>query len=136
MTQPDSAPALVAGLTAECSQVVTHALTAASVASGLVAAFSTPSMVALMEKAAFEATRPCLAPGQTTVGTDVSIRHLAATPVGMSVRAKAELLRVEGRRLDFAIEAWDDVEKIGEGTHTRMVVDLARFTERVGKKHA
>ena len=79
---------------------------------------------------------PASRPGQTTVGTDVSIRHLAATPVGMSVRARAELVHVDGRRLDFTVEAWDDAEKIGEGTHSRMIVDAARFGDRLAKKQA
>ena len=113
---------------------VTEALTAARYASGLVAAFATPAMVGLMESAAVEATRAHLSPGDTTVGIDVTIKHLAATPVGMLVRARAELVRVDGRRLDFRVEAWDDAEQIGEGTHTRMIVNEARFKERCERK--
>ena len=125
---------LAQGLVGESTVRVTEALTAARFASGLVAAFATPAMVGLMESAAVEATRTHLAPGDTTVGIDVHIKHLAATPVGMLVRARAELVGVDGRRLDFRVEAWDEAEKIGEGTHTRMIVNEARFKERCEKK--
>jgi predicted thioesterase len=124
------------GLVGESSEIVTPEMTAASHGSGLVAAFSTPALVALMEGAAFQATRPLLPPGQTTVGIHVDVKHLAATPVGMRVRARAELTRVEGRRLEFKVEAWDDVDKIGEGTHARMIVDEGRFYERFENKRA
>ncbi len=91
-------------------------------------------MVALMENAAFNAVKSSLAPDQTTVGVEVNIKHLAATPPGLRVRAHAELVQVQGRRLEFKVEAWDDLEKIGEGTHTRMVVDTARFNARFEQK--
>ncbi len=122
------------GLVGESSLVVTEALTAASYGSGLVPAFATPAMVGLMEGAAFDATRSYLDAGQTTVGMEVNIRHLAATPVGMRVRARAVLTRVDGRRLYFDVEAWDEVEKIGEGTHARMIVDSARFNAKFNAK--
>jgi fluoroacetyl-CoA thioesterase len=125
---------LTPGLVGESTTRVTDELTAARYASGLVAAYATPAMVGLIESAAVEATRGHLPPGDTTVGIDLNIRHLAATPVGMSVHARAELVNVDGRRLDFRVEAWDDAEKIGEGTHTRMVVNEARFKERCEKK--
>lgn len=124
------------GLVGESAEVVTPELTAAAHGSGLVAGFATPAMVALMEGAAFNATRPLLPPGQTTVGIHVDVKHLAATPIGMRVHARAELTRVEGRRLEFRVEAWDDVEKIGEGIHARMIVDEARFNDRFEKKRA
>ena len=124
------------GLVGESSEIVTDELTAASYDSGLVSAFATPAMVGLMESAAFLATKEYLPEGQTTVGVEVNIRHLAATPVGMQVHARAELVRVDGRRLFFAVEAWDEVEKIGEGTHTRMLVDEARFNARFEEKRS
>ncbi len=127
---------LVPGLVGETDEIVTEASTAARYASGLVAAFATPAMVGLMEGAAFFATKDQLGPGQTSVGIEVNITHLAATPVGMRVRARAELTRVEGRRLFFNVEAWDEVEKIGEGTHTRMIVDEARFNGKFEEKRA
>jgi fluoroacetyl-CoA thioesterase len=125
---------LNAGLVNETTLVVTAEETAARWGSGLVASFATPALVALVENAAFNATRPFLPETQTTVGTEVKLKHLAATPVGMTVRARAELLSVEGRELVFKVEAWDDVEKIGEGTHTRFIVDLERFNQRFQAK--
>lgn len=127
---------LALGLTGEASQPVTTERTAAHWGSGLVAGYATPAMVALMENAAFNAVRDALSEGQTTVGVEVNVHHLAATPVGMTVRAHAELTRVEGRRLVFNVEAWDDAEKIGQGTHTRMIVDVGRFEKRMSDKQS
>jgi fluoroacetyl-CoA thioesterase len=125
---------VVPGLVGESNEIVTEELTAANYASGLVAAFATPALVGLMESAAFSAVRSRLPAGQTTVGAEVNIKHLAATPVGMRVRARAQVTRVEGRRIFYSVEAWDDVEKIGEGTHLRVIVDETTFNERFGKK--
>lgn len=122
------------GLFGETTEFVTLENTAARWGSGMVAGFSTPALVALMENAAFAATSDLLPKGQTTVGVEVKIKHLAATPVGMHVRARAELTQIEGRKLYFAVQAWDDVEKIGEGTHVRFVVDLERFEKRFRDK--
>ncbi len=127
-------PEMKPGLVGESSEIVTEALTAANYGSGLVPAFATPAMVGLMEGAAFNATKAYLDAGQTTVGVEVNIKHLAATPVGMRVRARAELTRVDGRRLYFTVQAWDEVEKIGEGTHARMIVDDAKFNARFNAK--
>lgn len=125
---------LAPGLAGESAQLVTEALTAATYASGLVPAFATPALVGLMETAAFNASQPHLDAGQTSVGVEVNIKHLAATPVGMKVRARAEVTAVQGRRISFSVEAWDEVEKIGEGTHTRVIVDEAKFNERFNAK--
>jgi len=122
------------GLAGEASQVVTDAQTAAVYGSGFVPAYATPAMIALMENAGATAMQPCLAPGQTSVGVAITVTHLAATPVGMTVRARAEILAVEARRVTFKVEAWDDKEKIGEGTHVRAVIDEARFKERLQMK--
>jgi fluoroacetyl-CoA thioesterase len=127
---------IVVGIVGENTELVTAENTAARWGSGLVAGYSTPAMVALMENAAFNATKDILPVGQTTVGVEVHIKHLAATPVGMTVRARAELTHVDGRKLTFSVEAWDDVEKIGEGTHQRFVVDLDRFETRFQEKRA
>ena len=127
---------LVVGLSGEATDVVTMENTAARWGSGMVAGFSTPAMIGLMETAAFNATKVVLPATQSTVGIEVNIKHLAATPVGMKVRARAELTRIEGRKLFFNVEAWDDVEKIGEGTHARFVVDLDRFEKRFEEKRA
>ncbi len=126
---------LAPGLTGECRWTVTDDLTAARIGSGLVAVFSTPMLVGLMESAAVGALKDALEPGLTSVGTRIDVKHLAATPVGLQVRATATLKEVDGRRLVFEIEAWDDVEKIGEATHERFIVNLQRFEARAAQKH-
>jgi fluoroacetyl-CoA thioesterase len=98
--------------------------------------FSTPAMVQAMEKAATFSVKPFLEPGQGTVGVSLQIRHLAATPVGMGVRCETELIEVDGRRLVFRVDAFDELEKIGEGIHERFIVDLPRFLDRVEGKAA
>jgi fluoroacetyl-CoA thioesterase len=97
---------------------------------------STPRLIAYLEHTAHHTIFPHLEAGQTSVGTLVNVRHLAATPLGMQVRFRAELVAVEGRRLRFRVEAWDEVEKIAEGEHERFVIDRARFEERLVKKRA
>jgi predicted thioesterase len=125
---------LVPGLQAELEHTVTAAESAAQWGSGLVAVFSTPALVGLMEQTAVTALTGHLPPGQTTVGAHMDVRHLAATPIGMQVHARAQLKSVEGRKLAFKIQAWDELELIGEADHERVMVDEARFTERVQGK--
>jgi fluoroacetyl-CoA thioesterase len=125
---------LTPGLVAELDHTVTDADTASRWGSGLVPVFSTPALVGLMESTAVKALVGSLAPGQTTVGAHMDVRHLAATPVGMQVHARAELTEVEGRKLVFKIQAWDAQELIGEATHERFVVDEARFLNRIQSK--
>jgi fluoroacetyl-CoA thioesterase len=125
---------LTLGLAAELEHLVTDDDTAAKWGSGLVPVFSTPALVGLMEGAAVKALEGQLAPGQTTVGGHIDVRHLAATPVGMQVRARAELTAVEGRKLTFKIQAWDAVELIGEAEHERFIIDEARFLARIQAK--
>jgi fluoroacetyl-CoA thioesterase len=96
--------------------------------------FATPMMVLAMENAALNAIREFLDPGESAVGTKVEISHLAATPVGHRVRAEAEVVGVDGRRVEFRVAAWDEAEKIGVGSHERMVVDLDRIGKRLGNK--
>jgi predicted thioesterase len=108
--------------------------TAPHVGSGKIKVFATPVMVSLMEEAALKAVEGHLPPGFQTVGTRLDITHVAATPVGLHVRAGAELTRVEGRRLTFRVWAEDEMERIGEGTHERIVVDVARFDARAQRK--
>lgn len=122
------------GLVGEADETVSSSRTAAFFGSGLVAAYGTPAMVALMENATVAALHKYLGPGQTSVGTEVCIKHLAATPVGMHARARATVTAVDGRKVVFQVDAWDDREKIGEGTVTRFVVDEARFNDRLEKK--
>jgi len=95
---------------------------------------ATPIIVAWAEEAARSLASANLEPGQGTVGTLVTIRHLAATPVGMAVRIKATLREIDGRRLLFDLEAHDEKEKIAEGHNERFVVSLARFQERMAQK--
>jgi fluoroacetyl-CoA thioesterase len=96
--------------------------------------FATPMMVTAMENAALNAVREYLDPGESAVGTVVNVRHLAATPAGHQVTAEAEVTKVDGRRIEFKVSARDEAEKIGEGTHERMVVDLARLGQKLAAK--
>jgi fluoroacetyl-CoA thioesterase len=127
---------LAPGLTGEVALVVTETDTAAHWGSGLVPVLGTPALVGLMEGAAVQALATHLPPGRTSVGGRIDVHHLAPTPMGMRVRARAELLEVEGRRLVFRVEAWDEVERIGEATHERFVVDEERFVARAKAKGA
>ncbi|MCL4490030.1 MAG: thioesterase family protein [Chloroflexi bacterium] len=124
----------IPGLVGEASEIVSDRVTAAAYGSGLVPSYATPAMIALMENASVEALKGRLEPGQTSVGIEVNVKHLAATPVGLRVRARAEVTAVDGRRISLKVEAWDEREKIGEGTHLRAVVDDARFKERLDQK--
>jgi uncharacterized protein (TIGR00369 family) len=122
------------GLAAEETATVTEALLATHLGSGSIEVYGTPAMIALMERAAVAAIDPLLPPGQASVGIALEVKHLAATPAGQQVRARAEVVAVEGRRVTFAVEAWDEQERIGEGAHTRYVIDVARFVERARAK--
>ena len=125
---------LTVGLVGEAATTVDASLLASSVGSGGLEVFSTPSLVALMENAARQAVEALLPTNQITVGVRIDVQHLAATPVGAQVRARAEVTQVEGRRLVFHVTAFDEQEKIGEGTHERMVVDPARLVARANAK--
>ncbi|MEJ5225978.1 MAG: thioesterase family protein [Anaerolineales bacterium] len=127
---------LTPGLSAELTHTVTEADTAAQWGSGLVPVFSTPALVGLMESCAVRALQGHLPEGQTTVGGRIDVRHLAATPVSMRVRARAELTAVEGRKLIFHIEAWDEQEKVGEALHERYIIDAEKFVARARAKGA
>jgi fluoroacetyl-CoA thioesterase len=96
--------------------------------------FATPMMVTIMENAALNAIRDYLDPGESAVGTAVNIRHLAATPVGHRVTAEAVVTKVDGRRIEFTVSARDEMEEIGNGTHERMVVDMARIAKKLDAK--
>ena len=111
--------ALELGMRGEASLVVDEARTAEAFGAGGVQVFGTPAMIGLMENAAWLLVQPELAEGETTVGTVVNIRHLAATPMGERVTATAELVEIDGRRLVFRVTAQDQHQLIGEGTHER-----------------
>ena len=124
------------GLTGETQRIVTEDDTAERWGSGLVPVFGTPSLVGLMENAAVQALEGHLPPGRTSVGGRMDVRHLAPTPVGMRVRARAELFEVDGQRLVFQVEAYDEVERIGEATHQRFVIDQAAFVAKAEEKRS
>jgi predicted thioesterase len=125
------------GRVAEVTQPVTENLTADHFGNPGAAVFATPALIALLEQTAIAAIAPTLAPGQGSVGTRVDVRHLAATPVGMTVTARAELIEVDGRRLVFTVSARDDVEPIAEGTHERFLVNsMERFLARATTKRS
>ncbi len=125
---------LSAGLEATAEKTVAYQDTAKAVASGLAEVFATPSMIALMENAAYTAVQPHLPDGMSTVGTSISASHLAATPMGLKVWAKAVLIAVEGRRLVFSVTAFDEQEKIGEAEHVRFIIDEEKFLKRAYAK--
>jgi len=122
------------GLVAELTHVVKDEDSAERWGSGLVPVFSTPALVGLMEATAVHALAGQLLAGQTTVGGHIDVRHLAATPIGMNVRSRAELVAVEGRKLVFKVQAWDEAELIGEADHDRFIIDEAKFIARVSAK--
>ncbi len=129
--------ALEPGLVNELTMTVAEDDTARASGGGtLPLVLSTPCMISYMERTAHRALLPYLAEGQTSVGTVVNIRHLGATPVGMQVRFRAELLEVDRRRLRFKVEAWDEQEKVGEGEHERFIIDQGRFDERLAQKRS
>lgn len=124
---------LKVGMRGEASLVVGEGQTAAAFGAGGVQVLGTPVMIGLMENAAWQVVQPELPSGETTVGTLVNVRHLAATPIGGHVVASAELVEIDGRRLVFKVSARDDTQIIGEGTHERFTIMLDRFLARLPK---
>ncbi len=122
------------GMEAEQVFVVKGEHSAEHVGSGSLRVLATPSMIGFMERVARDLMERQLSEGKSSVGVHVDVRHLAATPIGSSVRVACAITGIEGRRVEFAVEAWDEVEKIGEGRHVRYVIDVARFLERVESK--
>lgn len=126
--------AITIGAAGTKSLVVAVEHTAAHWGSGSLYVLSTPHMVALMEGAAVSAVDPLLPDGYQTVGTRLDVRHLAATPMGGTVTARAELIEVDGRRLVFRVEATDGAGTIGEGTHERFIIEVERFLARASAR--
>ena len=118
-------------LTFESTTTVSASNTAATLGSGDMDVFATPAMVALMENAAMKAVAAALPEGSATVGTQMNTSHIKASPLGAAITASAVLTEVEGRKLTFAVKAWDDKGVIGEGVHTRFVVDRERFLSKL-----
>lgn len=121
---------ITVGMKGEVSTVVEREDTAYEVGSGSLLVYATPCMVALMEGAACEAIAPALGDDKTSVGTELNISHLSATPVGLEVRAEAEVTEVDGAAVTFRVTAYDEAGKIGEGTHKRFVVNTERFLNK------
>ncbi len=113
---------------------VTGDNTALKFGSGKVDVFGTPAMIALIEEASINTVDKDLPEGFATVGIELNIKHIAATPEGMNITASAELIEIDGRRLTFKVEAFDEVEKIGEGTHQRFIIELDKFKSRAHGK--
>jgi len=125
---------LKVGMQGSAEKISDQTTTASNFGSGGVDVFATPVMIGLMEESACNAVHSALPVGQTTVGTTVNIKHIAATPIGMKVRGEALLTQIDGRRLVFQITAYDEKEKIGEGEHERFIIDLDKFMQRVNQK--
>ena len=124
------------GLTGRAELIVGEQHTAPRVGSGLVHVLATPVMINLFEAAALDAVDQYLAAGYQSLGTVLNVRHIAATPVGMRVRATAEILKIEGRTVFLKVKAEDEKELIGDGTHERVVVNVEKFSQRVKRKLA
>lgn len=122
------------GLSAKVEKTVEYKDTAKAVASGLAEVFATPSMIAMMENAAYLAVEKELEEGQSTVGISINVKHLAATPMNMKVWAEAKLTEVDRKKLTFEIDAYDEKELIGTAVHERIIIDEAKFISKVNDK--
>jgi len=122
------------GLVAEKEIVVEDKHVASHLGSGGVPVYETPTMVLHMEETSRQAVDHLLGPDGATVGAYMAVKHLAPTPKGMRVRIRAELTKIDGRMLTFKVEAWDEVEKVGEAEHVRAIISMAKFAERLEKK--
>lgn len=125
---------LKAGIIKEITEKVTDKNTAKTMKSGELNVYATPAMIALMEQAAYTSVADELEEGQGSVGTLMNVKHISATPVGMEVTAKSELVEIDGRRLVFRVEAFDERGKIGEGEHERFIVDNVKFQQKADSK--
>jgi fluoroacetyl-CoA thioesterase len=128
----DARDVIKIGMTAERILVVPPERTVGHFVPSMPMVYATPMMILEMELASGDAIKPCLEPGWITVGTEVDIRHLAATPVGARVRTTARVIAVERRLIRFEVEAFDDKRRIGEGRHARGLVSVEAFTKRFG----
>ena len=125
---------ITVGLKGTVKEIVNENITAEKVGSGSLPVFATPMMVALMEKAACKALENSLDEGSTTVGTKVDVEHIAATPVGMEVTVTATVTAVDGRKISFSVEAFDEAGLIGKGAHDRFVVGAEKFIAKTYAK--
>ena len=125
---------MTVGLKHTVTDTVTKDNTADKVGSGLLPVYATPSMIALMEKCASECVAPYLEEGKASVGTMLNVKHVAASPIGIKISCTATLTEIDGRRLVFSLEAFDENGLIGEGTHERFVIDTERFMAKCQSK--
>jgi len=119
------------GITTKREMIVTANDTASRYGSGLIDVFATPAMIGLMEGTAQHCAGTYLPEGITTLGIEVNIRHIKATPVGMKVRCEAVLIEIDGKKLLFEVNAWDEQGQIGTGTHTRFIIETSKFIEKL-----
>ncbi len=122
------------GLKGHAEELVTDQNTAQAACSGALPVYGTPFLCALMEKASWTSLAPCLAPGESTVGTKLEVAHLSATPVGMKVWAESEVTAVDGRKITLKVSAFDEKGPIGEGVHERFIVFDEKFLAKAAKK--
>ena len=127
---------LKTGIKGHQELVVTQELTAKNMGSGVMDVFATPAMLALMEKTAFTSVAEYLNEGCGSVGTKVDIEHVASSPVGRKITCDSELIEIEGRKLVFKVEAYDEKGLIGKGTHERFIVENKKFQEKTDNKLA
>ena len=125
---------LQVGITGSTEVLVSEANSAKTMGSGSLDVFATPAMIALMEKAASMAVQNYIDEDSSTVGTMINIKHIAATPMGMNVTARAKLVEIDGKRLVFTVEAFDGRDKIGEGQHERFIIKAAKFMSKANSK--
>ena len=125
---------ITVGMKGEVGTLVEREDTAQEVGSGSLLVYATPCMVALMEGAACEAIEAALNDTKTTVGTELNIQHLSATPVGLEVRAEATVTAVDGKVITFEVKAFDEAGEIGKGTHKRVIVPTQKFLEKAYNK--
>ena len=122
------------GIKGECNEIVTEKNSAASMRSGELAVYATPSMIALIEETAWRSVAPQLESGMATVGTLLNVAHVAPTPVGMTVKCETELTEVDGRRLVFSVKVSDECGEIGRGTHERFIINEEKFQKKADAK--
>lgn len=134
MSASDLRAVVVAGLKGNATLTVGAEHTAAKVGSGVIPVLATPVMINVIEAAALACAEHLLPQGHQSLGIRLDVRHIAATPVGMKITAEAEVTNVDGRTIHFAVTCHDEKELIGDGTHERVVVNVARFEERVRRK--
>lgn len=125
---------LKTGMTSEKAEPVTAENTAKKYGSGSIDVYATPAMIGLMEGACLQTVDTHLSENMSTVGIALNVKHIAATPIGMTVKAIATLTAIEGKKLTFSVEAFDDKDKIGEGTHERYIIDIDKFITRTNSK--